>query len=171
MSDLEALAPDELTALEGLLDEQARLLDVRRSQLSSLSGAIVDQDDRAVERLLRQIEQAQQLQARTDARLASARRALAGRAGIEPDELRLGWLAQHLPGEQGERIARARQRIIDLAEALQHEHMRTVLLLSECMRINRQLLESLLPGGGVTTYGAGGSSWYRSGAGLVDTER
>jgi len=39
------------------------------------------------------------------------------------------------------------QRIIDLAEALQLQHMRTVMLLGECARINRMLLEAMENGG------------------------
>ena len=49
--------------------------------------------------------------------------------------------------------------------------MRTVMLLGECARINRMLLEAMFPHSeGVVTYGAGGAEPWQPDAGLVDAE-
>jgi len=158
--------------LESLLDDEASLLDVRRSQLHSLRGAIVDRDDEAVERLLRQIERAQELQSATDEKLNTVRRALAEQLGCPASEVKLSALIAELPKPLRGALADRRQRIIDLAERLQIEHMRTVMLLGECARINRLLMESLFPDSrGVTTYSTAGSHPWHPEGGLVDAER
>ena len=158
--------------LEGLLDEEVSLLDLRRSQLRSLCGAIIERDDEAVERLLDQIERAQELQSVTDEKLDTVRRALAEHLACPPSEVKLSTLIAELPEPLRGRLAARRQRIIDLAERLQIEHMRTVMLLGECARINRLLMESLFPDSrGVTTYSVAGSDPWRPDGGLVDAER
>lgn len=165
-------ADDLLETLRGLLDEEIALLDLRRSQLSSLCGAIVDRDEDAVERLLEQIEQAQQLQTTTDGKLRDVRGRLADVLGWESGEVRLSALILHLPAERQPDLIERRERIIRRAEALQLEHLRTVVLLSECARINRLLLASLCPETeGVTTYSAAGADDWRGDAGVLDTER
>jgi flagellar biosynthesis/type III secretory pathway chaperone len=159
-------------ALAELLDEEIALLDLRRSQLSSLCAAIIDRDEDAVERLLDQIERAQELQSATDQKLDSLRRELAARLACEGERMKLSALIASIDEPQRGQLAARRQRIIELAERLQLEHMRTVVLLTECARINRLLLEGLLPGSeGVTTYRADGADAWQADAGLVDTER
>jgi flagellar biosynthesis/type III secretory pathway chaperone len=165
-------APDPIGSLRQLLDEEIALLDVRRSQLASLCAAIIDRDDDAVERLLDQIERAHELQAATDRRLEALRQVLCERLGCARDEVRLSALIAALPEADRQPLAERRQRIIELAERLQLEHMRTVILLGECARINRLLLESLFPAAeGVATYNARGADHWRPEAGLVDTEQ
>jgi flagellar biosynthesis/type III secretory pathway chaperone len=155
-----------------LLDEESRLLELRRSQLDSLCGAVVDRDDEAVGRLLEQIEQARALQTSADAKLQSVRGHLAKVLGVPPSGMRLSVLVDRLEGPVRYELARRRERIMDLAARLQREHLRAVMLLNECARINRLLLESLLPGAEtVTTYGRGGGrADWRGGASLLDAE-
>jgi len=160
-----------LERLEALLAEEARLLDLRRSQLASLSGAIVDRDEEAVERLLEQIERAQELQADTDGRLQALRGELAAAAGRPRAQMRLSALIGCLDGPAAEALGRQRARVIDLAGKLQQEHLRAVLLLNECARINRMLLASLMPHcQTVTTYSPDGTDDWRAGSGLLDAE-
>ena len=89
-----------------------------------------------------------------------------------PPSARQEALALKTQAEHLERtLDEIRQRIVELTDALRKQHLQTVLLLAECARFNRLLLESILPGGEmVMTYGTGGSDLWRSGTGLVDTE-
>ncbi|HUT02244.1 MAG TPA: flagellar export chaperone FlgN [Phycisphaerae bacterium] len=163
---------DPTDELARLLEAESALLDLRRSQLASLCGAIIDRDDEAVERLLDQVERAQELQSATDRELDVLRRQWAERLGCPPEEVKLSRLIAALPEPLRGALAEQRQQIIERAEGLQREHMRTVMVLTECARINRLLLESLFPESqGVTTYSAAGSDPWRPEAGLVDAER
>lgn len=165
------VAAEQVDSLGPLLDEEIALLDVRRSQLASLCAAIVDRDDDAVERLLEQIERAQELQAATDRRLDALRQYLGEQLACPQDDRRLSALIERLPEDQRAPLAERRERIIDLAERLQLEHMRTVILLGECARINRLLLESLFPDAeGLQMYSATGADAWQPETGLVDTE-
>ena len=157
--------------LEGLLDEQAALLTLRHSQLGSLCSAIIDRDESAVERILEQIEQAQQLQAIGDQKVAALRDELAARLAVEARTLRLSGLIERLPPPCRQGVLAKRRRVLELAERFRVQHMRTVMLLSECARINRMLLEGLFPRcQAVTTYSPGGCQTWQAEAGLVDTE-
>ncbi|HUS92814.1 MAG TPA: hypothetical protein VM695_13230 [Phycisphaerae bacterium] len=161
----------EAASLEALLEEEAALLDLRRGQLASLSAAIVDRDEEATERLLGQIERAQQLQDATDRKVNAARRALAGALGCPVGADRLSDLIERLGEPQRGRLTAKRERIIELIQRLQRQHLRTVVLLAESARIHRLMMEALLPGGaGLTTYSAAGRNTWQRAAGLVDTE-
>ncbi|MGB2823916.1 MAG: hypothetical protein WBF17_23255 [Phycisphaerae bacterium] len=166
-----AVNTDQIASLAGLLDEEASLLDLRRSQLTSLCDAIVDRDDEAVERLLDQIERAQELQSAADEKLNTIRRKLAECLDCPGEDVKLSALITALPEPQRSGLAQQRQLIIELAQRLQLEHMRTVVLVTECSRVNRMLLESLFPESqGVTMYSAAGCEPWRPNAGLVDAE-
>ena len=172
MTPPEPFRDSQLDTLERLLDEEAALLEVRRSQLSSLGGAILDRDDEAVERLLDQIERAQQLQRNTDEQIDALRRDLAAAIGRPWAQVKLSTLVELVPAGRRDGLADRRRRIIERAEMLQLEHMRAVVLLRECSRVNRLLLEALLPSGGnVGTYGQRGGDTWQPGPGVVDTEQ
>jgi len=164
--------PAAVEAIEALLDEEAALLDLRRGQFASLCAAIVDHDDDATERLLDQMERAQQLQDATDAKVDAARGALADAIGCPPAARRLSDLIDRVDQPERTGLAERRERVIRRIERLQREHMRAVVLLSECARINRLLTDALFPGArGLTTYSAAGRSKWHGTAGLVNTER
>ena len=166
------LTSEQMERLTSLLGQEEALLSLRRSQLDSLCAAIVDRDDDAVERLLEQVEQAQQLHANTDEKLNALRRELAEQLACPIERVRVSALIDELDSPEREALARQRDRIVELAEALQLQHLRTVMLLSECARINRLLLESLFPKSeGVLTYTASGQDPWQPDAGLFDAER
>lgn len=163
---------DLIDQLRCLLDEETALLDLRRSQLVSLCESILERDDDAVERTLEQVERAQQLQAETDAKLNALRLRLADALHLDREEVRLSALIGLLDEPLRAPLAERRQRLIDLAEQLQLQHLRTVMLVTECARINRMLLEGLFPDSeGVATYGMRGAEPWQPDTGLVDAER
>jgi hypothetical protein len=156
----------------GILDEEISLLALRRDQLEQLSRTILDRDDTAMERLLDEIEQAQQAQASADARLDAARAALAAELDVPAGELKLSGLVRRLPPHLALAVDYRRRQIIDLAQAVRRKNLEAAIILSECARINHLLMQSLFPAErSVTTYRQGGSSTWRSGAALVDAQR
>ena len=166
--DLKARVGELLT----VLDEEIQLLDLRRSQLEALSVAIVERDDTRLEVLLDEIQQTMTLQADVDLRLDGLRGALAGDLSLPVERVKLGALAQLLAGQQRAEIELRRRRIVEMAERLQQQHLQTSVLLSECARVNRLLLEALFPQSkGVDTYGQGGAQRWWPETGVVNAER
>lgn len=162
-------AVDELTTV---LDQEIELLELKRLQMANLYAAIVERDDAVMETLLEQMEHAQRHQEAVDARMAAIRAIMAKSMGAAPATVRLAMLVEMLPAEMSAAIAVRREKIVDLADRLRKQHMSTSLLLRECSRINRMMLEALLSGpAALTTYGTGGKTEWRSREGLLDTER
>jgi flagellar biosynthesis/type III secretory pathway chaperone len=165
--DNEAVARE----LEALLDEEISLLDLRRSQLAELSKVILARDDNRMEHLLEEIERTQHIQAATDSRLNALRSALAGAWNCAPGEVRLSRVIAESPGQTRIALEHRRQQIVAMTQALRKQHLETAVLLSECAKVNRRLLEGLLPRSQeVTTYGAEGSRAWRPDTGLTDQE-
>jgi hypothetical protein len=157
--------------LLGSLDEEIALLEEKTVQLASLRRAMLDRDDQAMAAVLTEIEQDQRRQDSVDLRLSAARRAMANAMGIPAGQLRLSRLIDELPPAEAASVDYRRQQILLLAERARKQHLETAILLHECSRINRMLLEGLFPQNqSVTTYGQGGSDTWRPESGLMDTE-
>ncbi len=154
-----------------LLDEQVRLLEEKRGHLRDLSSALIDRDESATESVLERMEDTERRGGEADCRLHRVRQSLGENVGCPAESLRLTALIPLLPAEKGRLLRLRRDRIAEQADHLRREHLRTVMLLNECVRINRMLLETLVPGAGsVTTYGTGGADFWSWQTGLVDTE-
>ena len=162
---------DLVSELLSVLDEEIALLDLRWSQMEAASCAIIDRDDDALERLIGQIERTQKSQARSDLKLKGLCRTLAESLGQGLQKVRLVELIGKLPKAQRLAVDCRMQQIILQAKKLHKQHLEINALLSECARINRLLLEGLLPGSEtVMTYGESGATMWRSETSLVDAE-
>jgi hypothetical protein len=162
---------DQLGELNVVLDGEIALLSLRRAQMKLLSEAVLDRDDTAVERILGEIDRTGQLQAQADEKLALLRGSLAEAFGCPSQQMRLSLLLGVLDGPDCQAVEQRRQRIAQLAGELQRQYLETAVVVFECARINRLLLECLYPpGGSVHTYGADGAGAWHTDAGLVDTE-
>lgn len=160
---------DELLAI---LDEEIELLEQKRSQLANLSEALVSTDDAATEALLKLIERTEHTQTRVDLKLQDVRKTLAGVFGYDDAKaLRLSVLVTELPDAQASAVNDRRERLAQQVGNLRRQHLQTAMLLIECSKVNRMMMECLLPAGeAVTTYDATGTNLWRNGAGLVDKE-
>jgi len=153
------------------LDEEIALLEVKRSQLAALAEALIKRDNETTEDLLKRMEATEQTQASVDQRLAGMRAKLAEAIGCPAGDLRLADLAEQLPHEQAQQLDARREKIILRGQELRQEHLKTAMMLAECSRVNRLLLDCMLPGGEtVVTYGSAGADLWRSAPGLVDME-
>jgi len=161
------MTPDLLA----LLDEEIALLGLRTRQFDDLYEAILHRRDETMESLLEEMTVAQHRQAELDEKLQTMRTMFARALHRPMREIRLSELVGLLDGEPKTRLREKRQQIILLAERLKRKHLTTAILLGESARINRLLLESLLPqADAVTTYGTGGTKPWRTSYGLVDAE-
>lgn len=160
-----------LGELASRLDHEIDILDRRHDQLQRLAQAIRQRDADAMGSLLNEMEHAQREQALADLKLQAVRRLLAGRLGRKTHELRLSTLIDALPGEWSARLDCRRRQIVLLMDRLRRQNARTAALLVECARVNRMILDCLLPPQDtVETYTADGSGcWDRRGS-LMDAE-
>jgi len=158
--------------LRAVLEEQSAALDRRAGQLAELSQCILSCNNERMESLLARMEEAQTLQAAADARLDSARRRVAECLGRPPGQVRLAELIAQLPAASAEELSRLRSRILQQVQRLRRQHLQTAVLLSESARINRLLLQCLMPQRpAVTLYDRGGPRRWRAGQGLLDEAR
>jgi hypothetical protein len=157
--------------LLALLDEQIVLLDNRLAILKGLGQATADYDNQAMETLLVQMEQAMAAQSAHDKVLRGVRGRLAAALGWPLGDTCLSALAKVLGDDLAAQIHSRRSRIVQLVAAIRQTHMHMVLLLAECMKVNRLLMEHLFPRTqGLALYGSSGHKRWRQSPGLVDAE-
>ncbi|MCK4277158.1 MAG: hypothetical protein KAX78_11620 [Phycisphaerae bacterium] len=157
--------------LAAALDEEIALLELRGSQLVALSEAILQRDEAGLQGLFEEMEQTQQTQAETDNKLLGLRKALGDILVCPLERVTLTWVVGQLSGEGRSQIESRLAKIVGLIDEVRKQHLETVMLLSECARINRMLLTTLFPGSEtIKTYGQGGQTTWRPDTGLVDAE-
>ncbi len=158
--------------LANLLDNEIKILDLRSRQMVAMRRHIADRNDQALCSLMAEVDETREFQETSERQLVALRRTLAETFSYDgPGQLRLSWLIPQLDANGQAMIGYRRERIVELAGRFRSEHARTAMLLRECMRINRLLLENLFPSNETaTTYGAGGRTAWQSEAGMVDTE-
>jgi hypothetical protein len=162
------LALDELLTA---LDEQVVLLRTKRDQMAGLSAALISRNNEQIEKRLSEMERSEVDQAISDERLRRLRARVAETLGCPESQSRLIHFLEYLSVESAELLRRKREAVIVAATELRKQHLRTVMQLTESARINRILLESLIPSGeSISLYGRSGSNYWRSETGLVDTE-
>lgn len=167
---LENLLP-HLDELDVALDRQLEVLQTKRLQMERLFVTLARSDNEAMEPLLAAMEETQQQQVHADAQLFLLRTALAGVLGCQERQLRLSELAQALPSPHGQRLLDRRQAVIEAVERLRRQHMETTLLLRQCQRLSRMLIESVLHGQNDSlTYGGNGQVQTREAGGLMNAE-
>lgn len=163
----DGMTPDLLA----LLDEEIAMLGLRARQFDSLYDAILHRRDETMETLLEEMTNTQHRHAELDEKLQATRTMFARAMNRPTREIRLSELIRLLDGEPRKRLREKREQIILLAERLKRKHLTTAILLGESARINRSLIESLLPKTEtVTTYGTGGAKPWQTSSGLVDAE-
>ena len=164
---VESLLPELLA----LLDQHAATLGERLTQMQQLSAYTLERRQEPMEALLDQMERAYHEQGAADVKLSAMRATLARVIGVPVAEFRLSRLEAVLPPREAAALQLRRQRVLALAQRLRSEHLHAAVLLNEASRVNRMMLDALLGGAGVTSYGPGGDKRYDSCQGLVNAER
>jgi len=161
-----------LDGLASALDDEARLLELSRAQLAGLTQAALQRDEERLGQLLDEIQTAERFHETTERTISDVRRALADKLACSREQVTLGWLSEHLPQQERTAIQRRKDHIARLLEGLQKEHLETAMVLGECARVNRRLLEGLFPqASGTDTYTHDGHSRWRPDGGVIDAER
>ena len=149
-----------MAALLEVLDEDIRHVESTLLRLNALRSLLIKREDTALQKLLEEVHgQADAYQA-NERKREQLRQDLAADLGCAAGDLTLSKLAGALVGHAvGVALADRQARLRSLTAQLKREYAQTVLLVRDCIRLNRSLLHVFLgSGGGGTMYGATGAA-------------
>jgi len=146
----------KIATLLEVLDEDIRHLEGALSRLDALRSLLVKRDDVALAGLLGDIRQQADAHRANEQKRQQFRKELAADLGCAEGDLTLSKLRGELAGPTGPETQRRcgaaladRQiRLRSLAAQLKREYTLTVLLLRDCTRFNRSVLQVFLGSGG-----------------------
>jgi hypothetical protein len=166
MANIE-LQVDELLSV---LDVDIQQLRNNLSLLDKLRSLVLKRDEAGLRSLLDVVRTMPNGEAGNESKRISIRKTLAGMLGWEFEEVTLTRLEEAISGPQRFGIAEKKAEITSLIGSLRTEYSRTALLLSECARFNRLLLNNIMEFGRATalTYKSNGTTEPQSRAAFVN---
>ena len=158
MSTASAELVDELVAF---LDFQSEHLDKMLGFLDAFRKALIRRDLPVLQEMQSQLAQEEDMRMQLDQSRNVLQRKLAGFIGCAAEDVCLSSLQGLVDPPFEEKIRKRQQSLIRQIHHLQEQHLATELLLRECSRMNRRLLETVIGGGekGKTYDARGRSSW------------
>ena len=130
-----------VAALLSVLDEDIRHVEATLLRLDRLRGLLIKRDDGALEVLLEEIRQEGETYGTTERRRQEIRRDLAADLGCEERDLTLSVLLTRLTKDRRAAMEERQTRLKTLIGRLKREHTLTTLLITDCARFNRALLQ------------------------------
>ena len=149
---------DKVEQLLAYLDKDAQHIQQSLSQLTQLRALVIKRDNAALSKLLESIATQSGDRTRQQQDRQSVRRDLANALGCDLEQMTLSALQERLPQAKAERVSQMRAKLKGLVAELRKEYLSTVLLVSECSRLNTLLLKSIfnIAGAGDVLYNANG---------------
>ena len=163
---------DTVDRLLAVLDEDIRHVGASLAQLDQLRSLLIKRDDKALERLLRDLQAQARTRTANEQRRQHLRGALAAALGCNIEDLTLSKLQAELAGSQVEALADRQRQLKALVVDLKREHRLTTMLLSDCSRFNRSLMRLFFGSNAVgsTTYSASGRAQSQNSVGLMNMQ-
>lgn len=140
---LDGLPPEireKMTALLGVLDEDIQHIEATLLRLDLLRGLLIKRDDKALEKLLAEIQTQGETYVATESKRQELRQEMAMALGLQERDLTLSELVACVGREDGAALAQRQIRLKNLIARLQREHKATALLIADCAKFNRSLL-------------------------------
>jgi len=155
--------------LLAILDADAEHLESALNHLNNLREGVIKRNEPALEQLLESIKGQQEGRETIESRRQELRRIAAARFGCRADQVNLSRFMQYLPEGMRQKITQRKATLEQLIAKLKTEYMGTAMLLSECTRFNRILIDSIMGSrcGAATVYNANGQAQRPSGSGFV----
>jgi len=152
------------------LDKDIAHLEEVLLRLDAMRTFVIKRDDVSLGELLEGIRSKSEEYQRQEARRELVLAGLAESLGFGLKELTLSGLVSFFEGDVSVEVAKRHERLIGLIVSVRKEYRRTSLLLLECARFNRELLQSILELGKHegSTYGSDGSAKAALGNGFFD---
>ena len=132
--------------LISVLEKDIEHIDSTVEMLDQLRGMVIKRDDKSLNLLLEKARIKARKYATIENRREMIRKELARIWGCETKEMTLTKLVKILPPERSERVRQTRNKLESLLARFKAEHLSTYMLLSECSRLNGEILSALLGG-------------------------
>ncbi|MHC4692168.1 MAG: hypothetical protein ACYS67_05455 [Planctomycetota bacterium] len=163
---------DKVDELLLVLDEDIRYIQQSLSRLNELRSLVIKRDDVSLGKLLELIRSESEGYRKHELHRQSIRRELAGALGCGLGQMTLSTLEAGLPKEKKEQVTEKKAKLNSLIKELRKEHLSTALLLSECARFNKMLLESIFNFGNTRTvyYGSNGATKQQNDTAFVNLQ-
>ena len=134
-----------ISDLMNILGKEIKLLKTREEQFEKLHNIVIKCKGEQMDALLEEMTTSRQEQAELDSELDYMRDTIAGILNIPSRDTTLREIAKKVGGKDGEKLITLRQQLIVLAERLKTQHLNTAVLLAEMSRINKELINSMIP--------------------------
>lgn len=160
----------KVDALLEVLDRDIEHAEASLSLLDTLRVMLIKRDDAAMEELMGDLHRQAEFHAENERRREELRRDLAGELGCTPGEMTLSALKDKLSGPRQQAVAQRQTRLKKLTLDLKREYALTSMLLADCARFNRSLINVFfgVGGKGQMTYGANGTAKRQGTTALVN---
>jgi flagellar biosynthesis/type III secretory pathway chaperone len=151
---------DKVDKLVVVLDKDIQHIQEALSQLNELRSLVIKRDEVALGKLLERIRVESDGYTANELKRGSIRKELAHALGCDFEQMTLSRLEAALPKERKAQVTQRKTELRSLSKELRKEHLSTALLLSECARFNRLLLNSIFDFGkiGTITYDSNGAT-------------
>ena len=155
-----------------VLDGQSQRMQANLERLNELRALVVKRDETALRKLLNVIQSESGDFRDNDLKRERLRAELACVFGCDHKQMTLSRLADELSGEIRDKIIETRTALQALGQKLKNEYLSTMMLLSDCARFNRTLLNNILNLGqtGNVTYNPNGSTDRRDRTSFVNLQ-
>jgi hypothetical protein len=155
-----------------VLDEEAQRMRANLERLNELRALVVKRDETSLKKLLNVIQSESGRFRDNELKREQLRAELASIFGCDLRQMTLSRLADELSGEKRDKVIETRTALQALGRKLKNEYLSTMMLLSECARFNRTLLNNILNLGqtGNVTYNSNGSTDRRGRTAFVNLQ-
>lgn len=155
-----------------VLDEDIRHIQQSLSWLNELRSLVIKRDDASLGKLLELIRSESEGYRKHELHRQSIRKELANAFGCGLRQTTLSKLETSLPIDIKDQVAEKKTKLKSLIKELKKEHLSTALLLSECARFNKMLLESVFNFGNTRTvyYGSNGATKQQNDMAFVNLQ-
>jgi flagellar biosynthesis/type III secretory pathway chaperone len=124
--------------------------------LESLRVLVIKRDESGLSALLSEVRQQNRSNGRCENQRQVLRERLGAMLGYERGSMTLSHLLGHVSGPLHDEVSQKRAQLQHLLEQLQEQWELTHVLLRDCARLNRRLLNAIFSQTGSSTYGPGG---------------
>jgi len=155
-----------------VLQRQLEAIKLNLSRLNELRAFVVKRDEVSLRKLLTNIQSESPMQAQDEQKREILRRELADIFGCQTSQMTLSMLEKQLDGQRKQRVTHIKNELRDSAIELRKEHSGTMMLLAECARFNKTLLNGILSLGRSSeiTYSQNGSALRHGNSGFMNLQ-